>query len=277
MRATLITVRSLAAVSEVCYSDSLLMIRYHLFRTGLRAIQMAISDMTVTGRENIPESGPYLVVVNHMSSADSPLLMVAFPTLPWRFFAGESWRDHWFFGPAMQWLGGIYINRGEVDRPALREAITSLENGAVFGLAPEGTRSKVAAMQPAKDGAAYLASHTGVPIVPVGMNHTDILFDNTRRKQRTDIEIRIGEPFYLPAFKQRVRKPELAAYTQLIMTHIAVMVDSQHRGVYADTPAVAALLAGNDPWPYCLTAVGLAPDVQSPTDSAKGAITGAAG
>ncbi|MEZ4517396.1 MAG: lysophospholipid acyltransferase family protein [Chloroflexota bacterium] len=104
---------------------------------------MAISNLTVTGLENIPDMGPYLVAVNHMSSADSPMLMIAFPLLPWRFFAGESWRDHWFFGPAMQWLGGIYINRGQVDRAAIREAVDALEHGAVFGLAPEGTRSKV--------------------------------------------------------------------------------------------------------------------------------------
>lgn len=244
------------------------MIRYHLFRTGLRAIQVAISDLTVTGRENIPESGPYLVVVNHMSSADSPMLMIAFPALPWRFFAGEAWREHWFFGPAMHWLGGIYINRGEVDRPALREAIEALQTGAVFGLAPEGTRSKVGAMQPAKDGAAYLASRTGVPIVPVGMNHTDVLFDNTRRKQRTEVEIRIGKPFMLPEFAHRVRKPELAAYTHLIMAHIAVMVNPEHRGVYADSPALTALLTGEDPWPYCLAAEDLLPETKPTTDAA---------
>ena len=227
------------------------MMRYHLFRAGLQAIQLAISSMTVTGRENIPAEGPYLVTVNHMSSADSPLLMIAFPTLPWRFFAGEAWREHWFFGPAMQWLGGIYINRGQFDRPALREALAALEGGAVFGLAPEGTRSKVGAMQPAKEGAAYLASRTGVPILPVGMNHSDVLFDNTRQHKRTHIEVRIGQPYHLPELDHRARKPELSAYTQLIMAHIAVLVDPVHRGVYADSPAVAALLAGEDPWPYC--------------------------
>lgn len=233
------------------------MFRYHLFRTGLRAIQVAISRLKVIGLENIPANGPYLVVVNHMSSADSPLLMLAFPALPWRFFAGESWQDHWFFGPAMRWLGGIYINRGQLDRPALREALVALQEGAIFGLAPEGTRSKVGAMQPAKDGAAYLASRTGVPIVPVGMNNSDVLFGNTRRGQRTDIEVRIGQPFHLPDTGERARKQVLEAYTHLIMAHIAVLVDPRHRGAYADDPAVAALLAGEDPWPYCLAAVGL--------------------
>lgn len=239
------------------------MIRYHLFRAGLRSIQLAISSLTVTGQENIPVSGPYLVTTNHMSSADSPLLMIAFPTLPWRFFAGEAWRDHWFFGPAMQSLGGIYINRGQFDRAALREALAALEAGAVFGLAPEGTRSKVGTMQPAKDGAAFLASRTGVPILPVGISHSDVLFDNTSNHQRTAIEIRIGQPYRLPALGHRARKAELAAYTQLIMAHIAVLVDPVHRGVYANSPAVAALLAGEDPWPHCQTITLPHPDTEA--------------
>lgn len=231
------------------------MFRYHLFRTAFKVIQLVIARLSVTGRENIPASGPYLVVTNHMSTADSPLLMVAFPPIPWRFFAGEAWRDHWFFGPAMHWLGGIYINRGQFDRQALREAIEALEGGAVFGLAPEGTRSKVGAIQPAKDGAAYLASRTGVPLLPVGMNHTDVLFANTRQFRRTDVEIRIGERFALPELDHRPRKEDLSAYTHFIMAHIAVLVEPEHRGAYVASPAVAALLAGEDPWPHCLAAV----------------------
>ncbi|MEZ4517395.1 MAG: hypothetical protein R3C44_11390 [Chloroflexota bacterium] len=118
-------------------------------------------------------------------------------------------------------------------------------------------------MQPAKDGAAYLASRTGVPIVPVGMNNTDVLFDNTRHWQRTDIDVRIGKPFYLPDIGRRARGADLEAYTHLIMAHIAVMVDPRHRGVYADSPAVAALLAGNDPWPKCLAAAGASSDAEA--------------
>ncbi|RIK15024.1 MAG: hypothetical protein DCC51_15175, partial [Anaerolineae bacterium] len=47
------------------------------------------------------------------------------------------------------------------------------------------------------------------------------------------------------------RGQDLSAYTCLIMTHIAALVEPRHRGVYGDTPALAALQAGEDPWPYC--------------------------
>jgi 1-acyl-sn-glycerol-3-phosphate acyltransferase len=214
--------------------------------TLLRVVVLA--RLRVTGRENVPLSGPYIVAVNHMSAADSPVLFLALPLLPYRFFAGEKWKSHWLWGPLMGWVGGIYIKRGEVDRQALREALDALTAGAVFALAPEGQRSKVGYMQPAKDGAAFLALRANVPILPVGLSNTDQLFANARRLRRTDIDIRIGRPFTLPQTGGRVRSHELAAYTHLIMCHIATLVDERHRGVYQDSPALHALLSGQDPW-----------------------------
>ena len=134
------------------------MLRYRIARSGWKVIQVALADVTVIGKENIPTEGPFLVTTNHMSAADTPLLFVSFPTQEWRFFAGEKWQDHWLWGPMMGGLGAIYINRGEVDRQAIKEALKTIEEGAVFGLAPEGKRSKVGEMQEAKTGAAYLAS-----------------------------------------------------------------------------------------------------------------------
>jgi 1-acyl-sn-glycerol-3-phosphate acyltransferase len=226
------------------------MFRYRLVRAIMNVLRaIVLARLHVTGRENIPTSGPYLVVVNHMSSADSPILLIAFPPLPWRFFAGEKWKNHWLWGRLMGWLGAVYINRGEVDRPALRQALDALAGGAVFALAPEGTRSKVGYMQAAKDGAAFLALRANVPILPVGLSNTDHLFANFRRLRRTDVNIRIGRLFTLPQSGGRVRGHELATYTHLIMCHIAVLVDERHRGLYQDSPALHALLAGQDPWP----------------------------
>ncbi len=209
------------------------MLRYRLMRAIMKvASVLVLARIHVHGRENIPASGPYLVVVNHMSSADTPILLIAFPPLPWRFFAGEKWKGHWLWGPLMGWLGAVYINRGEVDRQALRQALNALAGGAVFALAPEGSRSKVGYMQPAKDGAAFLASRANVPVLPVGLSNTDRLFANFRRLRRTDVVVRIGRPFTLPQAGGRVRSHELSAHTDLIMSHIAALVDERHRGAY---------------------------------------------
>ena len=225
--------------------------RYSITRFAFTIIQRILSRLVIVGRENIPADGPYILTVNHLSTADTGIVFVGFPVQEWRFFAGEKWAKHPVWGPLMSRLGVIFINRGEVDRRALREALAALQDGSIFALAPEGTRSKVGAMQPAKDGAAYLASQAGVPILPVGISNTDVLFANARRLRRTTITMTIGQPYRLPDLGRHVRGRDLTDYTFLIMTHIAALVEPRHRGVYGDTPAMAALLAGEDPWPRC--------------------------
>jgi len=227
------------------------MIRYSLARLVFGFIRILLADLTVNGREHIPLHGPYIVTVNHMSAADTPIMMLAFPRQEWRFFAGEKWQDHWLWGPLMGWLGAIYIYRGQVDRLAIKEASRAIEEGAVFGTAPEGKRSKVGFMQPAKDGAAYLASRGQVPIVPVGIVNSDFLFANAQRLQRSKIEVRIGEPYMLPDIGRRARSQDLAAFTHLIMIKIAALLPERYHGYYKDSPALHAYLSGEDPWPYC--------------------------
>ncbi|MEI2611848.1 MAG: lysophospholipid acyltransferase family protein [Candidatus Promineifilaceae bacterium] len=208
----------------------------------------------VVGYENCPAKGPYILVTNHMSAADVPVLLISFPGLAPRFFAGEKWESHWFFGPLMKWGGAIYIKRGEVDRKALKEGLEAIEQGAVFGLAPEGTRSRVRQMLRGRDGAAYLASKANVPILPVGLVNTDVVFANARHLRRTRLECHIGKPFMLPDLGHRPKSYELSAYTHLIMVQIAALLPERYYGYYADSPALAALLRGEDAWPYCLEA-----------------------
>ena len=228
------------------------MFRYRLIRILMRLTQFALlASIQVTGRENIPTAGPYIAVLNHVSVADTPVLLVTFPVMGWRFFAGEKWRSHWLFGPIMTWLGAIYIKRGEADRKALKIAIEALENGAVFGLAPEGSRSKGGQMSEAKAGAAYLASRTKVPVLPVGLVNLDVLFTNVMRLRHTHIEVHIGEPFLLPEIGRRPRSQDMAAYTHLIMCRIAALLPERYHGYYAHSPALQALKRNEDPWPYC--------------------------
>jgi 1-acyl-sn-glycerol-3-phosphate acyltransferase len=165
-----------------------------------------------------------------------------------RFFAGEKWEKHILFGPLMKAVGAIYINRGEVDRRALREALHALEAGSIFGLAPEGTRSRVKKLIEAKDGAAYLASRAAVPILPIGVVNTDRVGPNLLRLRRTRLETNIGQPFTLPVGK-RAKGVELEAATHLIMVQIANLLPQRYHGYYADSPAWPPYSAGRIPGP----------------------------
>lgn len=229
-----------------------MLFRYRLVSLAMNIVRtLLMARFTVIGRENIPAQGPYIVVLNHTSVVDTPVLLLNFPVQKWRFFAVEKWRRHPIYGPVMGWLGAIYIERGDADRRSLREALAAIEEGVVFGLAPEGTRSYSGQLMAAKDGAAFLASRASVPILPVGLVNCDQLFDNFKRLKSTHIEVRIGQPFTLPEAERRIRARDLPAYTHLIMVQIAALLPESYRGHYADSPALAALIAGEDPWPFC--------------------------
>ncbi|MCB9422214.1 MAG: 1-acyl-sn-glycerol-3-phosphate acyltransferase [Ardenticatenaceae bacterium] len=228
------------------------MFRYRLIRIAMNIARLILLiHFKVSGRENIPSQGPYIVVLNHTSVVDTPVLLINFPLQKWRFFAVNKWRTHPIYGPIMAWLGAIYIERDTVDRSQLRAALDALEAGTVFGLAPEGSRSFTGQMMAAKDGAAYLASRTRVPILPVGLVNNDVLFANVKRLKPTTIELHIGRPFNLPDLGRRVRGTDLPAFTHYIMVHIAAQLPERYHGYYADSPALAALLRSEDAWPYC--------------------------
>lgn len=228
------------------------MFRYRLISFIMHVIRtLLLAQVKVTGLENVPEKGPCVVTTNHMSTVDTPILLMAFPILEWSFFAGEKWKSHLVFGPIMGWLGAIYIDRENVDRKSIKQAQTAIANGAIFGLAPEGARSKDGKLEKAKGGAAYLAQRANAPILPVGIVNSDVLFKNVKRLRRTVVEVRIGEMYQLPELDRRAKGKDLEALTELIMVKIAAQLPERYHGAYQDSPALQAILRGDDPWPYC--------------------------
>lgn len=229
-----------------------MLIRYRIMKVAMTICRLILlARIQVDGRENIPASGPYIVVLNHCSTVDTPVLLLSFPTQRWRFFAVEKWKKHPIFGPLMAWLGAIYIAPHDVERQQLRAALDAVEEGIVFGLAPEGTRSRNGQLMAGKEGAAYLAARSGVPILPVGLENTDVLFSRFKKMKTTAVKVHIGRPFHLPELGRRVRSKDLALLTHFIMVHIANQLPARYHGIYASSPALTALQRGEDPWPWC--------------------------
>ena len=205
---------------------------YHI----LRAIAIVVAKVTtravVIGADNIPSSPPYLLVTNHLSAFDIPLLSSVFPH-PIRAMAAIEHRSNPLFAPILGASGAIWVRRGEVDRHALRESLAVLERGEVLGLAPEGTRAGEShALQEGKAGAAYVATRADVPIIPVGIAGTEKIKRDLLRLRRPRVQITIGEPFHLPE-SGHVRSEKLRTYTDMIMRHIAELLPEAYRGVYA--------------------------------------------
>jgi 1-acyl-sn-glycerol-3-phosphate acyltransferase len=205
---------------------------YGFMRILSNVVLSLIARREYIGLENLPAEPPYILATNHLSVWDSPLLLTVCPHTI-RAFAAAKHKRNPLYAPLLAVMGSIYVRRGEVDRQALREALATLKKGEVLGMAPEGTRARGSyALQEGKTGAAYLATRTGVLIVPVGVTGTEQIKHNLPRLRRTHLRVVIGEPFYLPESGQ-VRGQKLRQYTDLIMRHIAALLPEEYRGVYA--------------------------------------------
>ncbi len=211
----------------------------------------------IFGKDNVPAEGPFIVVVNHSSIMDTALTFFVASWYKRIFFAAKTWEKVFFLGWGMKKGGAVYIHRGSVDRRAMTEALDSIKTGSIFGMAPEGTRSKDGRMAKGRDGAAYLATKSGVPVIPVGIVGAKDWNRNWKSLRWTHLEAHIGEPIIMPDIDRTIRSRDLSAYTHYIMTHIAHQLPEFYWGEYADSPALAALESGEDAWPHCLTAEGL--------------------
>ena len=154
-------------------------------------------DLDVSGLEQLPSDGPAILCPNHISFLDSALLTF---TLPRNIsFVGkaeymDSWKTKFLF-PAM---GMIPIDRtgGTKSAAALDAAEAVLRRGELFGIYPEGTRSRNGSLGKGRTRAARLAMTVGCPIYPVGIIGTDEIQppDAKAPKLRKRAEIKIGRP-----------------------------------------------------------------------------------
>lgn len=138
---------------------------YRAWRTLGRAFFAVAFRVRVEGLEHVPRAGGYIVSLNHTSLFDPPLVGTVVP-IEMKFMAK---RQLFTFFPPFGWLleavGAIPIDRGEADRRAVRRCVEALRAGYPLSVFPEGTRSPAARGQP-RGGAAFLALHAKVPVLP---------------------------------------------------------------------------------------------------------------
>lgn len=204
---------------------------YRILRVIAFIIARLPSRLELVGFENLPAKPPYLLVTNHLSAFDLPLLLFVLPHKI-RAFAASKHRANPLFGPILEAADTVWVRRGEVDRQALRKALAILERGEALGVAPEGTRAREShALQEGKAGAAYIATRADATIVPVGIAGTEKIAHNLLRLRRTPVRMEFGAPFRLPE-AGHVRSQKLKEYTDLIMHRIAELLPEAYRGVY---------------------------------------------
>jgi len=210
-----------------------------------------LGEMKIIGRENIPSSGPLLVVGNHFSFLD-PLAVIH--VVPWQleFIAGAQAPNA---PKALGWIRKLWhtipVNRGTASRQALLTAQNVLNNGGVLGIFPEGG-SWATVLRPPRPGAAFLAARANAPILPIGIDGLDRFFKNVRIGKRAPVTIRIGKPFgpYRLDRKNGNPREQLDQVGHEIMQHIADLLPEDQRGFYSNDPAIREAAKGTEIYPW---------------------------
>jgi long-chain acyl-CoA synthetase len=170
----------------------------------------------VTGLEQLPESGPFLICPNHQSFVD-PVIMAAF--LPWRVFhntfaVGTS--D--IFGTGLmrmlaRWLRVVVVDPDANLVPAMRAGAFGLRRGRVLLLYPEGERSIDGTPKLFKKGAAILSIHMQAPIVPVAIEGFQEVWPRGKKffQKLAPVKMKFGDPIIPPSESEASE----AAYEQL--------------------------------------------------------------
>ena len=188
----------------------------------------------VEGVEHMPRTGPFIVVTNHCSNLDPPILGWATGHQIGRVvhFMAKAEMRRW---PIVGWMAsqtGVYfIRRGEADRAAQRFSLEALAAGRPIAMFVEGTRSRNGRLKAGRNGAALLAIRSGAPVVPVGIAGTQRIFPGRSRVPRpTRVSVRIGEPLRLPHQPDgRIDRATLAEGTEQIMRAIDALLPPEQR------------------------------------------------
>jgi len=171
----------------------------------------------VHGRERVPRTGPVVLIANHSSLLEAPII---FGMLPRRsvFLTKEE-----LFTGAMGWflrrIGQVPVRRSEPGRTPLLACAKILREGGLVGVFPEGTRG-AGEVASAERGAAWLVRGSGAVVLPVATRGT---LREDRHGFRSRVDVLIGEPFTVDVGKGRTGLDEA---TERLRGELAALVRS---------------------------------------------------
>lgn len=210
-------------------------------RRLVRPFTKKLWKFELEGFDRLPVDGPAILCPNHVSFLDSAFLMLHVPRNI-SFVGKAEYMDSWKTKRLFPMMGMIPIDRsgGDKSQAALDTAERVLRRGELFGIFPEGTRSRDGVLHKGRTGAVRLALKVGCPIFPVGVIGTREIQppDAKLPKLRRECTIKIGRPINVERYRNRADDHlVLRQITDELMYEIRELTGQEYRNVYAGKTA----------------------------------------
>src|SRR2546421_3044267 len=177
------------------FSDVLL---YRITWWFLLTVNKGFWRLKITGKEHVPADGAFVLAPVHRSFIDFSLTS-SITRRRMRYMGKDSLWKVGLFGRFISALGAYPVHRGGADREALRRTVEVLRGGEPVVIFPEGTHQSGAKVENLFEGAAYVASKVGVPIVPVGIGGSEQALRKGHKLPRpVKVTIVVGDPIAPP-------------------------------------------------------------------------------
>ncbi|WP_345618867.1 lysophospholipid acyltransferase family protein [Streptomyces ziwulingensis] len=225
-----------------------LLSRFALIKAVLGPIMRLMFRLRVEGVENIPGEGPVILAGNHVTFIDSMILPLVSRRQVHFIGKDEYVTGKGLKGRLMAWfftgVGMIPVDRDGANGgvAALMTGRRILEEGRVFGIYPEGTRSPDGRLYRGRTGIARLTLMTGAPVVPFAMVGTDKLQPGGKGLPRPGrVTVRFGEPLEFSRYEGMDRdRYVLRAVTDSVMTEVMLLSGQEYVDMYATKAKKAA-------------------------------------
>jgi 1-acyl-sn-glycerol-3-phosphate acyltransferase len=217
---------------------------YGVARAVVRPALHLLWNIEVEGIENVPDDGPAIIAPNHTSVIDSFFVPAVLPRRI-TYVGKAEYMDDWKTRRLFPALGMIPIDRsgGDASQRALNTAARVLERGELFGIYPEGTRSRTGRLHKGHTGMARLALRTSAPIVPVGVIGTREVQppDASAPRPFKPVTIKFGRPVQVARYAGRADdRFVLRQITDEVMFEIRELTGQEYDPEYATKPKVVA-------------------------------------
>jgi 1-acyl-sn-glycerol-3-phosphate acyltransferase len=214
-----------------------------VFRPAVSGVIKAIFRPHVTGMENVPKKGKFIVASNHLSFFDSVIIQSLFPRQVAFFAKAEYFTTKgfkgWFMKSFFTAVGSIPVERGApgAATAALDKLVEVLDSDEGVGIYPEGTRSRDGRLYRGRTGVGWLTLSTGAPVIPVGLVDTDKLQPGgSNRIRRYRFGLNIGEPMHFEHPGPKHPLPLRRKVTDQIVERIAELSGQERAEGYNKAP-----------------------------------------